>query len=316
MDLSARVLKNLRMNPTLQQGGTQTIQQSIYLAHENPCGVNFLIFEEMGDTKIRYIDLKNYLDDILGQEEMRLLFEQVRVAGTEYINNPENVQFLFQYLYSIQHWGEKAITFLPVPTTYYPGYRIRFTVYDGSGCALYDSNFPYLNIIQESGGVYYRTQLEVVPNPHVIFGKPSLYKLSIDYLLMPYLDTTNFYSFLALYSDYVINQMPLPETTMCISSLLVDSANTRTFGVPRYGFSARPNAHGIAIGGIGYHCVNFIDIRTTPNPDGETTLIESIYARLSIEEDTLFFGAANLDKVQDAKETILKTFPLTLEKDT
>lgn len=48
---------------------TQTIQQAIYSVHDNPCGLNTLIFEEMGKTQIRYIDLKNYLDFILRAEE-------------------------------------------------------------------------------------------------------------------------------------------------------------------------------------------------------------------------------------------------------
>lgn len=42
--------RTLRIAPTTQQGGTQTIQQSIYLTHNNPCGANLLIFQEMGLT--------------------------------------------------------------------------------------------------------------------------------------------------------------------------------------------------------------------------------------------------------------------------
>ena len=67
---SLRIHNKFRVCPTLQQGGTQTIQQSIYLTHDNPCGLNKLIFQEMGYTQIRYIDLKNYLDAILGSEEI------------------------------------------------------------------------------------------------------------------------------------------------------------------------------------------------------------------------------------------------------
>lgn len=68
--MDSPVFKTLRICPTTQQGGTQTIQQSIYLTHNNPCGANKLIFQTMGLTQIRYIDLKNYLDEILGTEEM------------------------------------------------------------------------------------------------------------------------------------------------------------------------------------------------------------------------------------------------------
>ena len=297
------ILRNLRISPIIQQGGTQTIQQSIYLSHDNPCGANLLIFQEMGLTQIRYIDLKNYLDEILGSELMKELFEQVRIVGTAYINTPDNPQLLYHYLYTIQNWADAAISFLPIPVTYYPGYRIRFSVYDASGSSIYDSNFSYLPIIREINGVYYRIQVKVVSNPHGETYVP-LYKLDLNYLYMPYLDTSNIYSLVATYSDFVVNQMPLPETTMCISSLLVDSANTRTFGIPKYGFSARSNVHGIGFGGIGYHCVQFIDIRTIPDENEQTTLIESIFARLSIEEDTLFIGSPNLNNTNHLKTDV------------
>lgn len=45
-----RIQNEFRIAPTTQQGGTQTIQQSIYLTHHNPCGANLLMFIEMGLT--------------------------------------------------------------------------------------------------------------------------------------------------------------------------------------------------------------------------------------------------------------------------
>jgi len=289
MDSSARILRDLRISPTVQQGGTQTIQQSIYLAHDNPCGANLLIFQEMGLTQIRYIDLKNYLDETLGAEQMRLLFEEVRVAGTDFINNPLDEQKQNKYLYKLGEWAYFGLANLPVPILEYPGYRIKFSVYDTSGCLIWDSNFPFLQIMSETAGIYYRNFLPLVSTPPLP-SSTSLYKLCNTYQLMPYLDRTNGYVNATLFSDFVVNQLTLPESIMAVASLLVDSANTRTFGIPTYGFSARSNANGIGIGGIGYHCSQFINIRTTPDEQGNTTLIESIFARLSIEEDTLFVG--------------------------
>lgn len=285
MDKSSHILDKLRMCPTVQQGGTQTIQQSIYLAHDNPCGANKLIFQEMGLTGIRYIDLKNYLDAILGAEEMRLLFEQVRIDGTDYMNNPLDAQKQNKYLYSLSQWAEAGLGNLPVPTDYYQGYQFSFSVYDGSGCLIFGSNSPTLKIISLTGGVYTQktTTLAQIYNfvnflyiPNV--SSTKLYKLCNDYVLLPFVNTTS-----VINSDFIINQLSLPETIMAVSSLLVDSANTRTFGVPRYGFSNRSNQ--LQVAGIAYYCAHIIDIYSIPDENGETTLIESIFARIALEEN-------------------------------
>lgn len=75
--------------------------------------------------------------------------------------------------------------------------------------------------------------------------------------------------------------------------MLVDSANTRTFGIPKYGFSARTNLSGF--GGITYNCAHFIDIPTIPDENGQTTLIESIYFRLSLEEDNYYIPVGTIN---------------------
>jgi hypothetical protein len=273
------------MCPTVQQGGTQTIQQSIYLSHDNPCGLNRLIFQGMGYTQIRYIDLKNYLDEILGSEEMVLLFEQVRIDGTEFMNSPLDTEKQNKYLYSLNQWAEAGLGNLPVPVDFYGGYQFSFSVFDGSGCMIYGSNSPTLKIISASGGTYNQTttplaQIFDVVNyiyiPNVSTTK--LYKLCNDYVLLPFISDTN-----VINSDFIINQLSLPETIMAVSSLLVDSANTRTFGVPRYGFSNRSNQ--LQVAGIAYYCAHIIDIYSIPDENGETTLIESIFARIALEEN-------------------------------
>lgn len=104
---------------------------------------------------------------------------------------------------------------------------------------------------------------------------------------------------------------------MAVASLLIDSANTRTFGIPRYGFSARENIS--PFGGIMYNCAHFIDIRTIPDENGKTTLVESVFFRLSLNEDTYNFTAPSvstdeeLTLLQDDEETKLSSL---LDEDT
>jgi len=285
MDKSAHIFDKLRMCPTIQQGGTQTIQQSIYITHDNPCGINKLIFQEMGFSGIRFIDLKNYLDDILGSEQMRLLFEQVRIDGTDFVNSPLDVQKQNKYLYSLSQWAEAGLGNLPISPTYYPGYEFSFSVYDGSGSLIFGSNTPTLKIITKTGDIYTRNTVSLISTFQFNTNGPTtlaLYKMCNNYILLPYLNISNSQSLAAKNSDFVINQLALPETIMAVSSLLVDSANTRTFGVPKYGFSNRSNQ--LQVGGIAYYCAHIIDINTMPDADGKTTLIESIFARLALEE--------------------------------
>jgi hypothetical protein len=296
--------RTLRICPTTQQGGTQTIQQSIYLTHNNPCGANLLVFQEMGLTQIRYIDLKNYLDAIVGSEEMRLLFEDIRVAATEYISKPDDNQLFYKYLYTIMQWAKKGISNLPVPINYYDGYRFRVDVYDASGTSYYDSYYPILEIIIYTSNTD-QYQLSLIPltpaqpksnrNP---FG--PLYKLTSVPRNIPFINDLTAVGFSTLLSNFLYNQSTSTETQMAVASLLIDSANTRTFGIPKYGFSARQNVS--PFGGIVYNCVNFIDIRTIPDADGNTTLVESIFFRLSLNEDTYNFSTpvpTNLSSVNE-----------------
>lgn len=292
--------KTLRIAPTTQQGGTQTIQQSIYLTHNNPCGANLLIFQEMGLTGIRYIDLKNYVDDILASEEMITLFQQIQEAGTIYIHEPDNSQKTYAYLYAIQQWAYASGNNLPLPVDYYTGYRFRVVVYDASGTVFYDSFSPNVKIvtIDPVTGLYRLAVVKVLPsNPYYNIDRTSVYKISTNYAQIPFIDVVaepvdNFmWGFAIILSNFSVNQSGCPETVMAISSLLVDSANTRSFGIPKYGFSARSNLSGF--GGLCYNCAHFVDIRTTRDTNGNNTLIESIFFRLSLEEDTFGFSSNN-----------------------
>jgi hypothetical protein len=285
-------MTNLRVAPVCQQGGTQTMQQAIYLTHNNPCGANQLIFQEMGLTQIRYIDLKIYLDQILSNPEVRALFEQVQIDGTEYINNPDTEPILLKYLNSLSLWAQSGYYNLPIPETKFPGYRLKFSVYDASGNAIFDSFFPSLVITYEiSPGIYALEGVPLTtPNPYFQSGT-TLYKLAIQRNLLAYIDIATYYpiGINTVFSDFMINQVMFPETIMATASLLIDTANARAFGIPKYGFSARSNQNWF--GGIGYHCAHFIEIRTTPDENGQTTLIETLFARLSLEEDTIFLSS-------------------------
>ena len=298
--------RTLRIAPTTQQGGTQTIQQSIYLTHNNPCGANLLIFQEMGLTGIRYIDLKNFLDEILKSDEMIALFEEVRARGTDYINDPNDNQHTYAYLYAIQQWAQASYNNLPLPERYYSGYRFRLNVYDASGTVLYDSYYKSIKIIKynTAANYYDLEQARVLPsNPYYNIKQTAVYKISTNYSQIPFIDIlppSGFISgFSIILSNFSTNQGGLPETTMATASLLVDSANTRAFGIPKYGFSARSSLSGF--GGITYNCVQYIDIRTTPDPEGQTTLIESIFFRLSLEEDTFNFAITDQEENMDAQ---------------
>lgn len=106
---------------------------------------------------------------------------------------------------------------------------------------------------------------------------------------IPFIKGQDIVGFSALLSNFIYNQSGLPENVMAIASLLVDSANTRSFGIPKYGFSARENIS--PFGGVCYNCCNFIDVRTVPDENGQTTLVTSVFFRLSLNEDTYFFGS-------------------------
>lgn len=236
--------KTLRICPTTQQGGTQTIQQSIYLTHNNPCGVNLLIFQEMGLTQIRYIDMKNHLDEIVGSEEMRSLFEDIRIAATTYISKPDDTQYYRRYLFTIMEWAKKAMSNLSVPENYYPGYRFRVDVYDGCGTSYYDSFYPILEIIKyvSSSGLYDLAAVPLLPSiARSAVAEGPLYKLTSVPRNIPFINSLNIVGFSALLSNFLYCQTNNVETEMAVASLLIDSANTRTFGIPKYGFSARQN---------------------------------------------------------------------------
>lgn len=306
-----------RIAPTTQQGGTQTIQQAIYLTHNNPCGANLLIYQEMGLTQIRYIDLKNYLDAILDTETMRLLFEDIRIAATNYINNPADDQLLLRYLYTIMKWSQQGILELPVSVYYYKGYKFRVDTYDGSGTCYYDSFYPILQIIEynTTKQLYGYGSVPITPAQGKLsrVGYTNLYKMTSAPRSLPFINAdTSTVGYAAYLSNFLFNQNSMLETEMTVASLLIDSANTRTFGIPKYGFSARQNVSQFS--GITYNCSHYIDIQTMPDENGHTTLVESIFFRLSLVEDTYNFTSSTTSRFFNSSLSTSLSMPMSTEE--
>lgn len=281
----------LRISPCVQQGGTQTMQQAIYLTHDNPCGANRLIFQTMGLTQIRYIDLKNYLDETLRDPEVMSFFEKVKHAATTFLNNPKDEQAFLRYLNALSLWAQSCFYNLPLPVNNFPGYRFRFTTYDATGAGIFDSYFPLLTITTEiSPGIYDYKYVPLFLNPYRL-SKTLVYKLCNTRYILPYINTKTPEGADTIYSMFLFNQTLTPETTMVTASLLVDTANARAFGIPRYGFSARSNQSYFS--GIGYHCAHLVDIYSIPTDEGgNSTLVDSVFVRLSLEENTFLVGSS------------------------
>lgn len=283
--------RGLKISPTVQQGGTQTIQQAIYSVHDNPCGLNTLIFEEMGKTKIRYIDLKNYLDFILRAEESTNQWNVVREYATIYMD-AHSLDAEKAYQYELILWAQICLANLPVPVNNYPGYRFYFSVYDDSGAMIWDSKWPFLQPVFQYNGELFLTRLGLIIGNPTPFDSQQLYQLCNNTALLAWVDMYDDYNRKAAFSSFATNQMLLPESIMAVASLLVDSANTRTFGIPRYGFSARVSDD--SVGSYGYYCSHAIDVHSI-SETGETTLITSIMARLGLEENFIFGAGLSLD---------------------
>ena len=284
----------LRFGPTVQQGGTGTIQQSIYLTHNNPCGVNLLIYEKIGATEITYFQLKEFLDAMLRTEEVQNKFEALRYAGTDFLFDPTE-QNQLKYLYQAMEWGKSL--FQNRPDQDYEGYQWRVSVFDYNGVMIWDSFSPELEIVKKSGDIYQFEILDlvtqfysntppfpvrVVDNPFLPPGKTTiqLYGICNNPAYSSFLDPNVEISEITVRSSFLVNQVALPESIMSISSLLTDPANTRVFGVTKYGFSSRQNTFNSAY--IGYHCVYLNDIKTIG--DNNPTLIETMFVRLSLEQ--------------------------------
>lgn len=128
-----------RIAPIPLQGGVQTIQQSIYLTHKNPCGQNELLDNEVGNTGITYRQFADLLSQAINQpvclEAYRLLQEAVLLVS----ENPTQqnvlnyINLFFQYAKTVY---EEAIEDVIV----FEGYKTVFTCYEANGTTIFDSS--------------------------------------------------------------------------------------------------------------------------------------------------------------------------------
>lgn len=293
VSITSNVIRGLQINPTVQQGGTGTIQQSTYLTHFNPCGFNLLVYEERGEIKITFYQLKLILDKTLNTPSVQQKFLNVRKSGTDFLYNPTgNNQRKF--LFEILEWAKEARQ--NIPDISIPGFRWRLAIYDFNGSLIWDSFSTILEIVKEtSPGIYEWEYLPLVENfeslaPTIVsFENPFTKRKEIQLYGMgkyitddAFLDMSDPRCLRASRSSFLVNQIPLAENVMAISSLLTDPANTRVFGFTNYGFSARQNTFNNHL--IGYHCAYANQIFTL---EKKPTLIEETFVRLSLEQQPL-----------------------------
>ena len=276
----------LRINPIPQQAGVQTIQQAIYQAHNSPCGQNMLIYNPIGVTDIRYVELKDILEVAMNSDQSIEDWTNLRYAATTFLLYPSFNNKL-SYMKHLEDWAVSI--FGSVPLYVIPYYNYHLTVYDSSGFTIWDSGTPFLRPTTTSpSGLSYTTVPLVNMNP---FGLKdvNLYGINYNPGYIAYIDKNTPNGRDTLQSAFIVNQSGMPETVMSVGTLLTDPANTRTFGFKYYGFSARQQVPNYTknenFGDLGYYCCYMNQLYTIPTEDWDkTTLIENIFVRLGLEE--------------------------------
>jgi len=275
--------RGLRINPIPQQAGVQTIQQAIYQAHDSACGQNTLIYDPIGVTDIRFVDLKDLLEEAMNSELSISKWTDLRYMATTFLLDPTfNNKIL--YISALEQWATSM--FYSIPLFVIPNYNYHLTVYDSGGFTVWDSNTPYL-IPTLPGPSYTKVPL-VNSNPFGIT-EINLYGISFNPGYYAYIDKNNPVGSQVLQSAFLVNQSSMPETVMSVGTLLTDPANTRTFGFKYFGFSARqqvPNyTKNSNFGELGYYCCYMARLYTIPTADwNKETLVENIFVRLGLEE--------------------------------
>lgn len=280
----------MRIAPIPLQGGVQTIQQSIYLTHDNPCGYGTLLSTEAGDTGLTFNELADILQSGINNEAIAGFYERLR-ASVGAINSDPSEENVLQYLEDFFLYG-KAIWDEVFSGFSVPGYKTVFSCFEANGTTIFDSdvvntNPAYLEYIPPvyrdgSGDLQYTELILITPqpftlnlatyncptprSPYAIFPVPTPPPYPPGIPPNPYcvlsLITVQFYGLLQtpsywpyvwfraipgvninqrilFNSSYMSNQIARPESNMAIASLITDTANTRTFVRPGFGFSSR-----------------------------------------------------------------------------
>ena len=98
----------MRIAPAPQQGGTQTIQQTINLTHDNPCGYNPVFELVMGDTGITYEEFASTLNSLFllssTNEALYLYIDALKeqMADPSETNEQKAILALYNYGLSIR----------------------------------------------------------------------------------------------------------------------------------------------------------------------------------------------------------------------
>ena len=301
-----------QFGPIPQMCGTSTTQQGIYLNHNNPCGVNRLLYSLMGKTGLTFQQLADLLSEGLAKPESSLAFENLVDAFIAF-----NLDTTLQNQYKVYDgyfvYGNALWNFFQ--TIQIEGYKTHLSIYEENGRLMFDSDFLNWPLVYSlPNGDLAPTQLQLVPSGvitvNTFFYAPppappfTIVPLTINETLNPtgtnscnlynLLKTPSFWPYIInvtnpvsgssqidiVNSPFMINHTQMFESTMAIASLLTDSANTRAYSALKFGFSARPVLPGT--GQIGYYCCFLQQIFS----QGESPyLIESFFVRIGLERE-------------------------------
>lgn len=299
--------KGLRMGPTVQQGGVQTIQQSIYLIHDNPCGINPILTGRLGSTGITAIEFIELLNSILVDELTQQARLGVVAAVQAYGADPSEANHL-AYLKALTTYARAcALIMLGLPPV--EGYTYHLSLYDPSGAMIWDSYTPNLFVYKENtdGSLSYSTVKLLTAFPFASPLNPSGYDVPVFQInerpyLIPFVNINPTNPAFAeqkqnaqflMGSQFLTNALAQSENIVSISSLLIDQANTRVYNKRQFGIGIRqiqapnPTASNPYISykrGFGYY-VNYLSrFGLFPLDPNRRAFFEFMFIRLGLEQ--------------------------------
>ena len=293
--------KGLRMGPTVQQGGVQTIQQSIYLIHDNPCGINPILTGRLGSTGLTALEFMDLLNEILLDETAAKARMGIVVAIQEYGKFPTKTNHL-KYLKSLTTYARAcALKMLQLPPV--PGYNYHLSLYDPSGAMIWDSYTPNLFVYQEdgSGNLSYTNVRLVSPSPYGVgVLTTEIFQINEKPNIVPYvsLNTGTATQILTaqtlMASQFLTNNYSQAENTIAVASLLNDQANTRVYNKRQFGLGIRQiqvpdtragkNPYLDVRRGVGYYTNYLTRFGLNPLDPAKRSFFEFMFLRLGLEQ--------------------------------
>lgn len=282
----------IRIGPTVQQGGVQTIQQSIYLNHNNPCGINFTLGSgKIGTTGISALELIEYLNLILINETTQELRRKI-VAATQLYSVETTEDNFLKFIHACVAYAKSCASIIPdLPQI--EGYTYVLSMYDPLGCMIWDSHTPDLNVTKTdgSGNLTWQT-VDLIPG--CPFGASvEVYQINETPYYLSYVrvsgGTTDDIGKMLLESQFLTNAYAQAENTLSVGSLLIDNQNTRVYIKKQFGIGVRQAqqpvlSNGSKKRGMGYY-VNYLS-RFNLNQENPRTrsLFDFIFIRLGLEQ--------------------------------